>query len=185
MMKNENSGGKYLAGCCGLYCGLCTKFQSKAKSRCVGCKHGEQHSWCSIWNCCVKKRGCETCAECPDIFRCDILTRRKVHEWVPAAENLRFIKENGLKLWLKGQEERQALAEKLLKDYNEGRSMRFYCYACTLMPTDLIHKAIEESEILMNQEKVDKSDLKEKAKLVKTTIKELASKKGIDLSYPS
>jgi len=38
-----------LAGPCGIFCGLCTKYQSKAPSRCLGCRLGEQHSWCSFY----------------------------------------------------------------------------------------------------------------------------------------
>jgi hypothetical protein len=34
-MSKQN---KNLVGCCGIYCGLCTKYQSKAPSRCIGCR---------------------------------------------------------------------------------------------------------------------------------------------------
>ena len=106
-MKNNQA--RNLIGCCGLYCGLCNKYQSKAPSRCIGCKLGEQHSWCSIWNCCVKKHGFETCTECSQIFDCAIFVRRKVAEWIPAADNLRQIKEVGLENWLEEQKERHTL----------------------------------------------------------------------------
>lgn len=163
---------KNLVGCCGIYCGLCTKFQSTAKSRCIGCKLGEQHSWCSIWNCCEKKHGFETCAECLEIFNCEIFVRRKVVEWIPAADNLRQIKEIGLESWLKEQKERQALVEKLLRNYNEGRSMRFYCDVCTRMPIDLINEAIREAKKRIISEKVPKSDIKSRAKIVRECINE-------------
>ena len=117
-MKNNEA--KNLIGCCGIYCTLCNKYQSKAPSRCIGCKLGEQHSWCSIWNCCTKKHGFETCAECSEIFDCPIFLRRKVAEWTPAADNLRQIKEVGLENLLKEQKERQTLVEELLQNYNEG-----------------------------------------------------------------
>src|SRR5512137_676305 len=104
-MKNKKI--KALIGCCGLYCGLCSKYQSKSQSRCIGCKLGEQHSWCSIWNCCTKKRNYETCAECRDMCKCAIFIRRNVKEWIPAANNLRRIKRVGSKAWLDEQIERQ------------------------------------------------------------------------------
>ncbi len=177
----KNSEARNLIGCCGLYCGLCNKYQSKAPSRCIGCKLGEQHSWCSIWNCCVKKHGFETCAECSEIFDCAIFLRRKVVEWIPAADNLRQIKEVGLENLLKEQQERHALVEELLKNYNEGRSMSFYCKVCSRMPVELINKAIKEVKEKLISEKVNETDIKSKAKILKVIIKELALKANVNL----
>jgi hypothetical protein len=179
-MKNREA--KSLIGCCGLYCGLCNKYQSKAPSRCIGCKLGEQHSWCSIWNCCVKKHGFETCTECSELFHCPIFLRRKVGEWIPAADNLHQIKEAGLETWLREQKEKQALLEKMLQNYNEGRSMSFYCKVCARMPIDLINKSIEKAKEKLAGEKVDKSDVKSKAKVLKAIIKDSAIKANVNLN---
>ena len=146
-----------LIGACGLYCGLCTKYQSKAPSRCIGCKLGE-------------------------IFNCAIFLRRKVVEWIPAADNLRQIKEVCLENWLKEQKERQALAEELLQNYNEGRSMSFYCEVCTRMPINLINEAMKEAKKKIVIEKIDKSDLKAKAKILKSLIKNMAVKSNINMN---
>lgn len=178
MKKSE---AKKLIGCCGLYCGLCGKYQSKAPSRCIGCRLGEQHSWCSIWNCCVKKHGFENCAECSEIFKCAIFLRRKVAEWVPAADNLRQIKKAGLESWLRIQKERQALLEELLYNYNEGRSMNLYCKVSSRMPIDSIKKAIKEAEDKFAFLKADKSDIKSKARVLKAVFKDLALKEKINL----
>jgi hypothetical protein len=178
----NNNEAKNLIGCCGLYCGLCNKYQSTAPSKCIGCKLGEQHSWCSIWNCCVKKHRFETCTECEEVFQCEIFLRRKVAEWIPAADNLHQIKEVGLESWLNEQRERQALLEKLLQSYNEGRSMSFYCKACSRMSIELINKAIEEAKEKFVSEKVAESDMKSKAKILKAIIKDLALKGNVNLS---
>lgn len=177
----KDSEAKNLVGCCGLYCGLCNKYQSTAPSRCIGCQLGEQHSWCSIWNCCVKKHGFETCTECGDVFNCPIFVRRKVAEWIPAAESLRQIKDRGLKSWLREQKKRQALLEGLLRDCNEGRSMSLFCKVCARMPVDSIGKAIEEAKEKLASEKIDKSDMKSKARVFKAIIKDFAFKASIDL----
>jgi hypothetical protein len=142
---------------------------------------GEQHSWCSIWNCCIKKHGFESCTECSEIFNCTIFLRRKVVEWIPAADNLRQIKEVGLENWLKEQKERQALLEELLRNYNEGRSMNLYCKVCARMPIDMINTAIKEATEKLASEKEDESDVKSKARVLKEVIKELAFKVNIDL----
>ena len=178
----DNNEAKNLIGCCGLYCGLCNKFQSTAPSRCIGCKLGEQHSWCSIWNCCVKKHGFETCTECEQVFQCEIFVRRKVADWIPVADNLRQIKEVGLKSWLNEQSQRQALLEKLLQNYNEGRSMSFYCKVCSRMSSELINKALEVAKEKFVSEEVAASDLKSKAKILKTLIKDLALESNVNLS---
>jgi hypothetical protein len=177
----KRSDAKNLIGCCGLYCGLCNKYQSKAPSRCIGCRLGEQHSWCSIWNCCVKKHGFENCTECNEIFNCPIFLRRKVIEWIPAADNLRQIKKAGLETWLKEQKERQTLLEGLLRNFNEGRSMNLYCKVCARMPIDLISKAIEQTKENLANEKIDKSDMKSKAKAFKLVVRDLALEFGINL----
>jgi len=173
---------KNLIGCCGLYCGLCNKFQSTAPSRCIGCKLGEQHSWCSIWNCCVKKHGFETCTECEQVFQCEIFLRRKVGEWIPAADNLHQIKQVGLETWLNEQTARQALLEELLHSYNEGRSMSFYCKVCSRMSIESINKAIENAKEKFVSEKIAESDMKSKAKILKVVIKDLALKSNVNLS---
>ncbi len=178
----DNNEAKNLIGCCGLYCGLCNKFQSTAPSRCIGCKLGEQHSWCSIWNCCVKKHRFETCTECEEVFRCEIFLRRKIAEWIPAGDNLHQIKEVGLENWLNEQRERQKLVEKLLQNYNEGRSMSFYCKVCARMSIDLINKAIEEAKKKLVSEKLAESDMKSKAKILKAVINDLALKGNVNLN---
>lgn len=179
-IKNKEPGN--LTGCCGLYCGLCSKYQSKSPSRCIGCKPGDQHLWCSIWNCCVKKHGFETCAECNEIDNCEILVRRKVAEWIPAIDNLRQIKKEGLAKWLNGQKERQSLLEELLQNFNEGRSMSFLCKACARMPVNLIYDAMQETNKKIADEKITGYDKKARAAILKSSVKDKAGRYSINLS---
>ncbi|MBN1547027.1 MAG: hypothetical protein JW902_10235, partial [Syntrophaceae bacterium] len=86
--------------------------------------------------------------------------RRKVREWIPAADNLRQIKEVGLQNWLEEQQERQSLLEKLLHNYNEGRSMGFYCMVCARMSVELTNTAMNEAKKKIADEKVKRSDPK-------------------------
>jgi hypothetical protein len=208
---------KHYAGICGLYCGLCPRFQSTAPSRCVGCQLGPQRSYCSVYLCCVTKRSLHTCADC-DEYPASVLSAAKgrvasrvrprgrvasrvrargcerllsvlrVEEGLdgfishkPALPNLDRIREVGLETFLDEQRERRLLAEHLIANYNEGRSMTFYCTACALMPPDLIRQAIHEMEGVLASEQVDRSDLKARAKVMKGLIKELAMQADIDL----
>ena len=130
----------------------------------------------------MKKHGFETCTECEEVFNCEIFVRRKVAQWIPAYDNLRRIKESGLKNWLKEQKERQALVEELLGNYNEGRSMSFFCKACARLPVELINRAIKETKNKLISEKIDESDLKSKAKILRAAIEDLALKADINLT---
>lgn len=168
---------KNLAGCCGIFCGLCTKYQSKAPSRCLGCRLGEQHSWCSTYRCCVMKRGLVTCIECDD-YPCERLLR--IHwasdqESRTAQKNLERIREAGLEVWLGEQRERRLLLESLLDNYNDGRSMSFYCIASALMPVELMSRAV--NEMLATGSSSD-LDMKGKARAI---IEDSASKSGVEL----
>jgi hypothetical protein len=102
-------------------------------------------------------------------------------EWIPVADNLSQIKEAGLEVWLKEQEERQKLLEDLLRDYNEGRSMSLYCKVCARMPIDSINKATEKTKEKLADRELDKSDMKSKAKVFKSTISDLALEAHISL----
>ena len=172
-----------LAGSCGIFCGLCTKYQSKAPSRCIGCRLGEQHSWCSIYRCCVMKKGFTTCAECKE-YPCDRYSRRGwgADQWSRTAQaSLSSIKEIGMTDWLKEQRRRRLLLEHLLEDYNEGRSMSFYCLATLLMPPKLIDEAISELKEKLVSNQIDGSDIKAKAKALRGIIQSLAQESGLEL----
>jgi hypothetical protein len=109
------------------------------------------------------------------MFKCVIFKRRKVPEWIPAAQNLNQMKECGLESWLTEQKERQTLLEAMLQDFNEGRSMSLYCKAASRMPTESIRKAIKETKEKMAREKIDKSDIKSKAAIFKAILRDLTS----------
>ena len=86
-----------------------------------------------------------------------------------------------MQCWLKGQGGRCLAVEELLNNYNEGRSMSFYCLACTLMPVNLINQAVDEMKQRLSDNQIDNLDMKAKAKALRAIIQNLASKSGIDL----
>ena len=59
--------------------------------------------------------------------------------------------------------------------------MNLYCKACARMSIDLINKAIKEAKEKLASEKIDKSDMKSKAMILKAIIKDLALKANINL----
>jgi hypothetical protein len=178
----------HLAGCCGLYCGLCPRYQSTAPSRCPSCHKGEHHSYCSVYRCCVTKRGLVTCAECTE-YPCERLLRvigvdLEADSFIshkPAIPNLERIREVGLDLHLDEQRGRRLIAEYLLAGYNDGRSMTFYCTACTLMPVELIRSTVNGAGIVSENRAADAATHKARAKAMRAAIQTRASEAGIDL----
>jgi hypothetical protein len=60
--------------------------------------------------------------------------------------------------------------------------MSFFCKACARLPVEMINKAVKEAKKKLLSGKVDKSDMKSKAKILKAAIEDLASKTNIDLN---
>jgi hypothetical protein len=178
---------KDLAGCCGLFCGLCPRYQSQAASRCVGCHLGDQRVYCSVNRCCVEKRGLFTCAECDESRTCDRLLRtvgQGVDSFVshaPMLANLERIRAVGLDAYVSEQAERQSLVERLLARYNEGRSMTLFCTACALMEPPTVREAIDEVEQRLAEGEVDGTDIKARAKAMRAALQDRAARAGISL----
>jgi len=178
----------HLAGCCGLYCGLCPRYQSKAPSRCPGCHAGDQRTYCSVCRCCAGKRGLTSCAEC-DEYPCERLLRvigvdAGLDSFIshkPALPNLERIREAGLDAYLEEQRARRLLVEDLLAGYNDGRSMTFYCTACALMPTELVCGAIESLGDSGAEGQIDAATQKARARAMRSAIQNLALEAGVDL----
>ncbi len=173
--------------CCGLDCGLCPTYYTQGPSKCPGCCGPDffnKHPSCSIITCCVKTNNFETCAEC-DEFPCS-----KIDKWDKcdsfishrvSLSNLRLIKQNGLNLFIEQQEKRIKMLEKMLENFNEGRSKSFYCSATALLPISDLKYALEESENKINKEKIDSKNLKAKSKILKGILNNIAEGQQVEL----
>jgi len=179
---------KRLVGACGLYCGLCPRYQSKSRSRCPGCSSGRMGAYCSVYRC-ATKRGYLTCAECPD-YPCSKLKRTlKIDEGLDsfithrvALDNLDDIRKFGLESFLSEQRESRLLAERLISEYNAGRSTTLYCTACTLLPTRVIGQAIDRVEKRTSAGEIDPDDRRALARMMRLELNDLARRLDIDLS---
>ncbi len=91
-----------LIGCCGAYCKTCRAF---VLGSCRGCKlgyeRGERYiarARCRIKRCCFGDRDFETCAECPELGKCETLASfygKKWKEYGRYRESLEFIRREG------------------------------------------------------------------------------------------
>ncbi len=59
--------------------------------------------------------------------------------------------------------------------------MNLYCKLCASMSIDLINEAIKEAKEKLAGEKVDNSDMKSKARILRAVIKDIALKVNINL----
>jgi hypothetical protein len=87
----------------------------------------------------------------------------------------------GLDTYLHEARERRQLAEELLAQFNEGRSMSFFCAACALLPPPMIRQALTEMHTAVAQGLIDSADPKARAKAMRLTLEELARVAGIEL----
>jgi hypothetical protein len=181
---NTNLVKKYSTiGCCGIDCGLCPRYHTDGKSKCPGCggiNFFEKHPSCSILTCCVKNKKFETCADCID-FPCE-----KIKNWDKADSfvthknsllNLHSIINDRLPTFIMQQKTRIELLERIIKDYDDGRSKSYFCLALTLLPIDEIKTAINE----LTSHKSKFKDKKSIAKLLKDILQQIANRNKIKL----
>jgi hypothetical protein len=158
-------------------------------SRCPGCAGPDfldKHPSCGYITCCVKQKGLEACAQC-DEFPClkfaswldkwgledSFLTYQKIKP------NLYFIREQGLEKFLKQQKKRIKLLERMLQDFDDGRSRSFYCIAATLLPIVELESLLGETGRKLNVDKVEAGDTK--TKILRELLNDFAAKGGVEL----
>jgi hypothetical protein len=177
-----------MVGACGLDCGLCPRYHTSGQSRCPGCcgpGFGQKHPSCGFITCCVKQRGLETCAQCADWDDCERLARvleaaksqDSFISYRPLPANLAFIREDGIAEFVGREKVKMEFLDKLISNYDEGRSKGFYCTSCQLLPLDKLKAALAEAKAKMAED----ADIKEKARLVRAAINKLADSLKIDL----
>lgn len=155
-------------------------------SRCPGCCGPEffsKHPSCSFITCCVKKRGLEVCAECSD-FPCSRFKSEQEYQQLKESSsypsykqvipNLNFIKERGIEEFAGQQRKRIQLLERMLADFDDGRSKSFYCKSAASLDLanleNSLHKAIQK----VDTGNVKPNDAKTKADTLKGILSSVA-----------
>jgi hypothetical protein len=181
-------------GVCGLDCGLCPRYYTSGPSRCPGCGGPNflmKHPSCSFITCCVKKNNFEVCADCP-IFPCSKFKSEKdIQEFEGSSSyppykkimlNLKFIKEYGIESFIDNQKKRIRLLEKLIQDFDDGRSRSFFCKATALLDINSLEDSLIKAIQKVKSVKIRSTDIKTKAKILKDILNESALKEGIVLT---
>jgi Protein of unknown function (DUF3795) len=195
-MKRTNSDLKIYPtiGVCGLDCGLCPRYYTSGPSKCPGCGGPNfflKHPSCSFITCCVKKNNFEVCADCP-IFPCSKFKPEKdIQEFEGSSSyppykkimlNLNYIKVHGIENFIDIQKKRIRLLEKLIRDFDEGRSRSFFCKATALLDLKTMEESLNSAIQKIEADKISSDDMKIKAKILRDIINETALKNGIELT---
>ena len=181
-------------GCCGLDCGLCPRFYTNGPSRCPGCGGPDffsKHPSCSFLTCCVKKKGLEACGQCPE-FPCGKFQSEEEYQSRPISTpyppdrtilpNLSWIKEHGIEKFIKQQSRRMQYLQTMIADFNDGRSRSFFCRAAALLDPNDLKTALDKAGRKVKTDSIGQNDLKQKAKILKRIIDEIAFQKGVQLA---
>lgn len=180
-------------GCCGLDCGLCPRFYTIGRSRCPGCAGPDffnKHPSCSFITCCVKKRGLEICGQCPE-FPCSKFKREAEYQQAeesssyPSSKkilpNLSFIKTHGIEKFIQQQGKRIRCLETMINSFDDGRSRSFFCRAAVLLDPADLSRSLDKAARTIKTEQIKPEDRKQKARILKKILTEIALKKGVEL----
>jgi len=181
-LKNYSTRKYPTIGVCGLDCGLCPRYYTQGASRCPGCGGPDffsKHPSCSFITCCVKKKQLEVCAECAD-FPCSKFKTDEEYQQLKESSsypsykvvmlNLDFIKEHGISEFIDQQKKRIRLLERMINDFDDGRSRSFFCRAACLRDLTGLESALSEAIQKIKTDKIKKDNKKVKAKILKEIL---------------
>ena len=175
-------------GVCGLDCGLCPRYYTAGPSRCPGCAGPDfpnKHPSCSFITCCVKKRSLEVCGECPD-FPCPKFKSEAEYQQVKESSsyptckkvmpNLHAIKEHGIERFMEQQRRRIRLLERMIQDFDDGRSKSYYCRAAAALDPAGLESSLEAAVRSIKVDQIKPNDVKAKARILRAILDELGRK---------
>jgi hypothetical protein len=95
--------------------------------------------------------------------------------------NHNFIKEHGIKDFIAQQKKRIKLLERMIENFDDGRSRSFFCRAACLLETKSLESSLNEAIRKIKTDNIKKVDIKAKAKILKQNLEKIASQKGVEL----
>jgi hypothetical protein len=169
-------------GVCGLDCGLCPRYYTQGTSRCPGCGGPDffsKHPSCSFITCCVRKKNLEVCAECSDFpcskFKTDAEYQQlKESSSYPSCKvvmlNLGFIEKHGIGKFMDQQKKRIKLLERMIGDFDDGRSRSFFCRAACLHELTSLETALTEAIRKVETDHIKQDDAKARSKILRDIL---------------
>ncbi len=178
-------------GVCGLSCRFCPRYHTDGLSRCYGCKtESRMAAGCPFITCAVKKKGIEFCWGCEESADCQKWLTHREHgkqrdsfvSYQGLEDNIRTAGVSGVESFVKSQIAKEKLLNRMLSEFNEGRSKSYYCIAATVMTKEDLEEALATAA------KISKNmDIKDKAKTLHTALDEIAERNNyvLHLRKPS
>jgi hypothetical protein len=177
-------------GACGLDCGLCPRFYTVGPSRCPGCGGPEfaaKHPSCSFITCCVKTMGLEVCGQCSEFpcpkFKSEEQYRRlDVSSSYPPCTRLlsnnRLVRQQGLRPFLRQQQQRIALLRRMIDGFDDGRSRSYCCRAAALLDPGDVRASLSRARTAAAAD----AGARDKARGLRTLLADVARRTRIELS---
>ena len=169
-------------GICGLSCRLCPMYHTETKSKCAGCKSENRMTiGCPFITCAVKKKGIEFCWDCEENKTCEKWEKHREAGkkadsfkcYQKLEDNITFIQKNGVKKFEKTLKAREQILKEMLRDFNDGRSKRYYCIAATVLEINELKETLIEAK----KDSVG-LEIKNKSKVLRTLLDKIAKRKN-------
>lgn len=88
--------------------------------------------------------------------------------------NLNFIREHGIEKFMDQQEKRIRLLERMIEDFDDGRSRSFFCRAACLHELASLESALNEASEEITRDDIGQDDAKAKARILKEILDQRA-----------
>jgi hypothetical protein len=96
--------------------------------------------------------------------------------------NLDAVKADGLKALLGRQRKRIRHLERMLAEFDDGRSKSFYCLAAALLPIEALEVSLREASKRLRAGGVDPADRKARAGILRSMLLDHAASGGVELT---
>jgi hypothetical protein len=169
---------------CGLNCGLCPHYQTKAESKCPGCGGEDfhiKHPTCAVVTCNIRHDQVEYCFQCTS-FPCEKYRNQSNTDSFITYRNVisdfEKVNKEGIDQYKIELNEKVKILEFLIDNYNDGRRKSFYCLAVNLLQLKDLKDIIKEIN-----EKISKQDaaIKNKIEQIIQLFESKAKNKNIEL----
>lgn len=163
---------------CGLNCALCSMYLG---GYCPGCGGGAGNQSCAIAKCSLEHGGIPFCWECRE-YPCpryegfddgDSFVPHKNRQ-----QDIAQAREMGLEAYLAHLEEKRAILDELMAQYNDGRRKTFFNTAVYLLPLEDLRFVMDS---LNGRPELDGQPIKNRALAAVELLQEAADRRGISL----
>ena len=93
---------------------------------------------------------------------------------------MNYIKEHGIEKFIEQQKKRINLLKIMIENFDDGRSRKFFCKATALLDLIDLQSSLDKAAQKIKTDKIKQNDVKNKAKILKTILNEIALNKGVN-----